>query len=258
MSLSNGLGLLGRKVGMMRIFTDDGDAVPVTVLDVSNNRVTQVKTQRPTATAPCRWRSATPKRRASPSRWPGTSPRRVSRPAKSCRNSASTAESPAQVPGWRRSCRSTLFAVGPEGRRARHDHRQGLRGRHQAPQLQLAARVARQLPFAQRAGLDRRWRRIRAACFRASACPVTWATITVHDPEPRRRARRRSAWPAAGQGCGARAAEGGHVVVRPAVKAQGSKGARLMQLELLNDQGQADRQGRRARHHRSVASTTKR
>jgi large subunit ribosomal protein L3 len=44
MSLSNRLGLLGRKVGMMRIFTDDGDAIPVTVLDVSNNRVTQVKT----------------------------------------------------------------------------------------------------------------------------------------------------------------------------------------------------------------------
>ena len=38
------LGLLGRKVGMMRIFTDEGDAIPVTVLDVSNNRVTQVKT----------------------------------------------------------------------------------------------------------------------------------------------------------------------------------------------------------------------
>ena len=38
------LGLLGRKVGMMRIFTDDGDAVPVTVLDVSNNRVAQIKT----------------------------------------------------------------------------------------------------------------------------------------------------------------------------------------------------------------------
>ena len=42
---SNRLGLLGRKVGMMRIFTDDGDAVPVTVLDVSNNRVAQVKTE---------------------------------------------------------------------------------------------------------------------------------------------------------------------------------------------------------------------
>jgi len=45
MSLSNSLGLLGRKVGMMRLFTADGDAVPVTVVDVSNNRVTQVKAQ---------------------------------------------------------------------------------------------------------------------------------------------------------------------------------------------------------------------
>ncbi|WP_263769953.1 50S ribosomal protein L3 [Propionivibrio soli] len=38
------LGLVGRKVGMTRIFTDDGVSVPVTVLDVSNNRVTQIKT----------------------------------------------------------------------------------------------------------------------------------------------------------------------------------------------------------------------
>ena len=45
MSQSTRLGLLGRKVGMMRLFTDEGDAVPVTVVDVSNNRVSQVKTQ---------------------------------------------------------------------------------------------------------------------------------------------------------------------------------------------------------------------
>ncbi|PAT30826.1 50S ribosomal protein L3 [Vandammella animalimorsus] len=45
MSLSNSLGLLGRKVGMMRLFTDDGESIPVTVVDVSGNRVTQVKTQ---------------------------------------------------------------------------------------------------------------------------------------------------------------------------------------------------------------------
>jgi large subunit ribosomal protein L3 len=38
------LGLVGRKVGMTRVFTDDGDTVPVTVVDVSNNRVTQLKT----------------------------------------------------------------------------------------------------------------------------------------------------------------------------------------------------------------------
>ena len=44
MSMSEKLGLLGRKVGMTRIFTDDGAAIPVTVLDVSNNRVAQVKT----------------------------------------------------------------------------------------------------------------------------------------------------------------------------------------------------------------------
>lgn len=38
------LGLVGRKVGMTRIFAEDGSAIPVTVLDVSNNRVTQIKT----------------------------------------------------------------------------------------------------------------------------------------------------------------------------------------------------------------------
>jgi large subunit ribosomal protein L3 len=37
------LGLVGRKIGMTRIFTDDGTSLPVTVLDVSNNRVAQIK-----------------------------------------------------------------------------------------------------------------------------------------------------------------------------------------------------------------------
>jgi large subunit ribosomal protein L3 len=38
------LGLLGRKIGMTRVFNDDGSAVPVTVLDVAGNRITQIKT----------------------------------------------------------------------------------------------------------------------------------------------------------------------------------------------------------------------
>src|SRR5689334_22348149 len=38
------IGLVGRKVGMTRIFTDDGGTLPVTVLDVSDNRVAQIKT----------------------------------------------------------------------------------------------------------------------------------------------------------------------------------------------------------------------
>ncbi len=38
------LGLIGRKVGMTRIFTDEGASIPVTVLEVVPNRVTQIKT----------------------------------------------------------------------------------------------------------------------------------------------------------------------------------------------------------------------
>lgn len=37
------LGLVGRKIGMTRVFAEDGSSLPVTVLEVSNNRVTQVK-----------------------------------------------------------------------------------------------------------------------------------------------------------------------------------------------------------------------
>ncbi|ERK05563.1 LSU ribosomal protein L3p (L3e) [Pantoea sp. AS-PWVM4] len=37
-------GLVGKKVGMTRIFTEDGVSIPVTVIEVEANRVTQVKT----------------------------------------------------------------------------------------------------------------------------------------------------------------------------------------------------------------------
>lgn len=39
------IGLVGKKCGMTRIFTEDGASVPVTVIEVDPNRVTQVKTQ---------------------------------------------------------------------------------------------------------------------------------------------------------------------------------------------------------------------
>nr|WP_314899113.1 50S ribosomal protein L3 [uncultured Deefgea sp.] len=38
------LGLVGRKVGMTRVFAEDGASIPVTVLDMAANRVTQIKT----------------------------------------------------------------------------------------------------------------------------------------------------------------------------------------------------------------------
>jgi len=37
------IGLIGRKRGMTRVFTEEGDSVPVTVIEVDPNRVTQVK-----------------------------------------------------------------------------------------------------------------------------------------------------------------------------------------------------------------------
>src|ERR1700759_1108997 len=39
------IGLVGRKGGMTRVFTDAGETVPVTVIEVLPNRVTQVKSQ---------------------------------------------------------------------------------------------------------------------------------------------------------------------------------------------------------------------
>lgn len=38
------MGLLGRKCGMTRVFTDDGVSIPVTVIEAQPNRITQVKT----------------------------------------------------------------------------------------------------------------------------------------------------------------------------------------------------------------------
>jgi len=37
------IGVVGRKAGMTRIFTEDGASIPVTVIEVEPNRVTQVK-----------------------------------------------------------------------------------------------------------------------------------------------------------------------------------------------------------------------
>lgn len=39
------IGLIGKKIGMTRIFTEEGSALPVTVIEVNQNRVTQIKTK---------------------------------------------------------------------------------------------------------------------------------------------------------------------------------------------------------------------
>ncbi|MCH8544828.1 MAG: 50S ribosomal protein L3 [Alcanivorax sp.] len=39
------IGVVGRKCGMTRIFTEDGASIPVTVIEVSPNRITQIRTE---------------------------------------------------------------------------------------------------------------------------------------------------------------------------------------------------------------------
>jgi len=43
-SLKMTMGLVGRKCGMTRVFTDEGESIPVTVIEAQPNRITQVKT----------------------------------------------------------------------------------------------------------------------------------------------------------------------------------------------------------------------
>jgi len=38
------MGLIGRKCGMTRVFTEDGESIPVTVIEARPNRITQIKT----------------------------------------------------------------------------------------------------------------------------------------------------------------------------------------------------------------------
>jgi large subunit ribosomal protein L3 len=45
MSTAKALGLVGRKAGMTRVFTEAGETVPVTVIEAPPNRITQVRTQ---------------------------------------------------------------------------------------------------------------------------------------------------------------------------------------------------------------------
>ena len=43
--MKNSIGLVGRKAGMTRVFTDAGETIPVTVIEVLPNRVTQLKSK---------------------------------------------------------------------------------------------------------------------------------------------------------------------------------------------------------------------
>jgi 50S ribosomal protein uL3 len=147
----------------------------VTVLDVSNNRVTQVKTE------------ATDGYSAIQVTFGSRKASRVSKPeaghlAKAgveagdilseFRVNADIAEQ--YKPGS--TLPVTMFAAGQMVDVQGTSIGKGFHGHHQAPQLQVPARVARQQPFAPTFRARSRWRRIRAACFRARRCPATAVT----------------------------------------------------------------------------------
>ena len=116
------------------------------------------------------------------------------------------------------------FEGRPAGRRDGHDEGPRLHRRDQAPPLQPQPRIARQFALAQHAGLDLRWRRIRAACFRASGWPGQYGNVTrtVQTLKVVRVDTERGLLLVKGAVPGA---DGGHIVVRPSAKTPAKKGA---------------------------------
>ena len=195
------LGLLGRKVGMTRIFTDEGESVPVTVLDVSNNRVAQVRTTETDGYSGIQ--VAYGARRSS----------RVSKPqaghfAKAGIEAGSTqkefrlgAKQAERIQG-RRDRRHRYFLGWPKGRCHRRDDWQGLRRSDQAPSLLVESCDSRQLSVDQRAGFNRHASGSGPRDAR-QADGGPFRRQTAHDTEPGRCANRHRAATVADSWCSA-------------------------------------------------------
>ena len=148
------IGLVGRKAGMTRIFTDAGETVPVTVIEVLPNRVTQVKAQDKDGYRAVQVTYGT--RRPSLLFQGRRRPLR----ARQCRPGQGPGGVPAQRCGQGRVQDRHRDQGRPvqgrrEGRRHRHHHRQGLRRRHEAPQLRRPAGDPRRVGVAPLARLHR-------------------------------------------------------------------------------------------------------
>jgi hypothetical protein len=167
------LGLVGRKVGMTRIFTEAGASIPVTVLDVSNNRVAQIKTQQNDGYSVVQL--AFGKRR----------PSRVSKPLAGHLAKAGveaghvlkefpvSAEELAELKAGDQVS-ITIFAVGQKVDVTGQDDRQGLSPvRSSGITFRLRTRRTA-TPCRTRRWARRVWRRIRGVFFRARRWLVIW------------------------------------------------------------------------------------
>ena len=239
MSLSS-LGLLGRKVGMMRLFTDEGDAVPVTVIDVSNNRVTQVKSQDTDGYVALQVTYGARKASRVTKPQAGHLAKRVWKPVKSSVNSVSAPTSPASTPPAApcrcRTCsrpasgstcrapRSARASRAPSSattssRSASHGNSRS----HNVPgSISMAQDPGRVFPGKKMSG------------HRGDVTVTTQNLDVIRVDETRGLLMVKGAVPGA---------KNGFVTVLPAVKGQPlsprPRRSQVMQLELLNEQGQA-------------------
>jgi large subunit ribosomal protein L3 len=168
------IGLVGRKCGMTRIFTDAGESVPVTVVEVLPNRVTQVKTVEKDGYRAVQVTFGERRPQLLSRRPPATSPRPTCEPGRGLLEFRLKDAEGADLKAGQRAEGGSVSegqAVDVTGR----DDRQGLRRCHEAPQFRRRhghpRRLARRIACRARSASARR----RAACFRASACPATWA-----------------------------------------------------------------------------------
>ena len=194
--------LIGRKAGMTRIFTDAGETVPVTVIEVLPNRITQVKSvdkdgyraiqvtygkNAPAAAVEGRRRSLRQGERRARQVAGRVPPHREGR--RGPRRRAA-------------EIKASIFEGGRRRRRHGHHHRQGLRRHDEAPQLRRPPRLARCLGVAPYAGLHR------PAPDAGSRVPGQahvrpHGRGSPHDREPESRRDRCRAQPAADQRRGA-------------------------------------------------------
>src|ERR1700687_1107273 len=228
------LGLVGRKIGMTRIFSDDGAAVPVTVLDVANNRVTQIKTEETDGYSAVQVTYG--KRRANR----GTKPQ-AGHLAKAGVE-AGTMLKEFQVPAEQlaslklgETISVETFAVGQLVDVSGTTKGRGVFGRDPAPPFQLEPRLARQFALTQQPRLDRYGAGPGPSVSRqAHGGPIRQREADRADTEGR--PRRRRARTAAGQGRGSRRRRRPHR--RPALgQDPAEEGGLNMDLKLINDSG---------------------
>ena len=148
------IGLVGRKCGMTRVFTDAGVTVPVTVVEALPNRISQIKSDKPDGyravqvTIGSRRPSRVPKALAGHFAKANVAAGDASREFR-------LGKSEGEVARRGRRAQGRHVQAGPDRRRHRHHDRQGFRRHHEAPQLRGRHEDPRQLGVAPRAGLHR-------------------------------------------------------------------------------------------------------